>query len=178
MKQDKFYYLGLGSNLGDREMHLCAALDFLELSPEIAVGAVSSIYETEPWGMRAQPAFLNLVCGVSTTMHPEDLLEAVLNIEQRLGRRRVEHWGPRTVDIDLLVCGEMMHQSSVLIVPHPHLHERLFVLTPLAELAPHLVVPGLNRCVETLLADCQDTGAVKRIKSGVDLWRKPQTSKM
>lgn len=178
MNQEESIFLGLGSNLGDRERQLCEALDLLHASVDIAVMAVSSVYETEPWGMKAQPAFLNMACRIETALSQEALLCAVLAVERRLGRCRAGRWGPRTVDIDILLWGQTLHRSRHLSIPHPHLHERLFVLAPLAEMAPQMNVPGLNRRIKDLLERCPDTGAIKRIKSGVDLWRKPKTSRM
>jgi 2-amino-4-hydroxy-6-hydroxymethyldihydropteridine diphosphokinase len=136
-------YVGLGANLGDREHTLRAAVDALAAEDEIDVVAVSTLRETEPVGVGAQPNFLNGVVALDTTLGARELLERLLALEQRFGRVRVhgEH-SPRTLDLDLLLYGEEQVDEPGLTVPHPSLHERRFVLEPLAELAPGLVVPG------------------------------------
>ena len=149
-------YIGLGGNLGDREATLRAAVDLLAVEPGIAVVAVSSFVETEPWGLADQPWFLNAVCAVETELGPRDLLALLLAVEQRLGRRRGDgpRFGPRSIDLDLLVHGELTVSEPGLVLPHPRLAERRFVLAPLAEIAPDLVVPGHGR-VADLLAGVQ-----------------------
>jgi 2-amino-4-hydroxy-6-hydroxymethyldihydropteridine diphosphokinase len=144
-------YVGLGSNLGDRERTLRAAVDALAAEDRIDVLAVSTLRETEPVGVGEQPLFLNGAVALDTTLPARALLDRLLAIEQRFGRVRVpgEH-GPRTLDLDLLLYGEDEIDEAGLAVPHPHLHERRFVLEPLAELAPGLVVPGRGD-VESLL---------------------------
>jgi 2-amino-4-hydroxy-6-hydroxymethyldihydropteridine diphosphokinase len=145
-------YVGLGANLGDRERTLRAAVDALAAEEEIEVVAVSTLRETEPVGVGEQPRYLNGVAALETTLPPRLLLERLLAIEQRFGRVRVpgEH-GPRTLDLDLLVYGAEEIDERGLAVPHARLHERRFVLEPLAELAPGLVVPGRG-VVESLLS--------------------------
>lgn len=146
-------YIGLGSNLGDREATIRAALDALEAEPEIAVAAVSGFIDTEPVGVVDQPRFLNGVAAVDTDLTVRDLLDVLLEVEQRFGRRRDASipQGPRTLDLDLLLYGDAEIDEPGLRVPHPRLHERAFVLGPLAELAPGLEVPGKGP-VQTLLA--------------------------
>lgn len=141
-------YVGLGSNLGDREQAIRSAAD--------AIGAtrLSTIRETEPWGLEEQPLFLNAVAEVETELVPRELLDELLEVERRLGRERGSgpRYGPRTIDLDLLLYGdEMVHEPS-LTVPHPHLHERRFVLEPLVELDADLVVPGRGRVSDLLAA--------------------------
>ena len=145
-------YVGLGANLGDRERTLRAAVDALASEEGIEVVAVSTLRETEPVGVGEQPAFLNGAVALETTLAARELLDRLLAVEQRFGRVRVpgEH-GPRTLDLDLLLYGEGEIDELGLTVPHPRLHEREFVLGPLAELAPGLEVPGKGR-VETLRA--------------------------
>jgi 2-amino-4-hydroxy-6-hydroxymethyldihydropteridine diphosphokinase len=145
-------YVGLGANLGDRERTLLAAVAALAAEPEIEVVAVSSLRETEPVGVGEQPRFLNGAVALDTTLSAARLLERLLSVEQRFGRVRVpgEH-GPRTLDLDLLLYGDAVIDEPGLTVPHPRLHERRFVLEPLAELAPALVVPG-HGTVESLQA--------------------------
>ena len=145
-------YVGLGANLGDRERTLRAAVDALAAEDGVEVAAVSSLRETEPVGVGEQPRFLNGAVALETTLAARGLLDLLLAIEQRFGRVRVlgEH-GPRTLDLDLLLYGDEQVDEPGLTLPHPHLHERRFVLEPLAELAPGLVVPGRGD-VESLLA--------------------------
>jgi len=146
-------YVALGANLGERERTLRASVDALAAEPGIELLAVSALRETEPVGVGAQPRFLNGAVELETTLPARDLLERLLVVERRFGRVRegVPAHGPRTVDLDLLVYGGEKIDEPGLRVPHPRLHERRFVLEPLAELAPGLVVPGLGR-VEDLLA--------------------------
>jgi 2-amino-4-hydroxy-6-hydroxymethyldihydropteridine diphosphokinase len=136
-------YVGLGANLGDREPTLLAAVDALAGEEGIEVVAVSTLRDTEPVGVGEQPRFLNGVVALETTLTARELLDRLLAVEQRFGRVRSpgEH-GPRTLDLDLLLYGEAVIDEPGLTVPHPRLHERRFVLEPLAELAPGLVVPG------------------------------------
>jgi 2-amino-4-hydroxy-6-hydroxymethyldihydropteridine diphosphokinase len=145
-------YVGLGANLGDRERTLHEAVDALAAEEGIELVAVSTLRETEPVGVGDQPLFLNGVAALDTTLLPRELLGRLLALEQRFGRVRVpgEH-GPRTLDLDLLLYGDDRIARPGLAVPHPRLHERRFVLEPLAELAPGLVVPGRG-AVEALLA--------------------------
>ena len=144
-------YVGLGANLGDREGTLRAAVDALGAEDGIEVVAVSALRETEPVGVGEQPLFLNGVVALDTTLTAGELLDLLLAVEQRFGRVRVagEH-GPRTLDLDLLLYGDEEVDEPGLTVPHPRLHERRFVLEPLAEVAPGLVVPGRGD-VESLL---------------------------
>ncbi len=144
-------YVGLGANLGDRERTLRAAVDALGAEEGIEVVAVSTLRETDPVGVGDQPRFLNGVAALETTLGARELLDRLLAVEQRFGRVRVpgEH-GPRTLDLDLLLYGDETIDEPGLAVPHPRLHERRFVLEPLAELAPGLVVSGRGS-VESLL---------------------------
>jgi 2-amino-4-hydroxy-6-hydroxymethyldihydropteridine diphosphokinase len=149
-------YVGLGSNLGDREAIIREAAEL------IGARRLSRIIETEPWGNEEQPKFLNAVAEVETELEPRALLDLLLEVEGRLGRERDgTHWGPRTIDLDLLLYGDRVLDEPGLTVPHPFLHERLFVLEPLAELAPDLAIPGHGARSETsvsaLLAGLQST---------------------
>jgi 2-amino-4-hydroxy-6-hydroxymethyldihydropteridine diphosphokinase len=145
-------YVGLGANLGDREATIRRALELLSAQEDLDVVAVSRLRETEPVGIVDQPPFLNGVAVVETELGPHALLERLLAVERRLGRTREgPRFGPRTIDLDLLVHGDLRVESPGLSVPHPRLHERRFALEPLAEVAPGLVVPGRGR-VEDLLA--------------------------
>jgi 2-amino-4-hydroxy-6-hydroxymethyldihydropteridine diphosphokinase len=135
-------YVGLGANLGPREVTLLRAVDFLAATDGVEVVAVSQLRETEPVGIVDQPVFLNGAVALETDLGPRQLLDRLLEIERELGRVRTERWGPRTVDLDLLVYGSEVVDEPGLAVPHPRLHERRFALEPLAELDPELVVPG------------------------------------
>ena len=135
-------YLSLGSNLGDRAALLRAAIARLASLPGTSLIAESIIRETLPWGNTDQPAFLNMVVALETEMDPQALLAATQQIEQALGRERSEHWGPRTIDIDLLLYAEETRDTSALRLPHPYLTQRRFVLEPLAEIAPELIIQG------------------------------------
>jgi 2-amino-4-hydroxy-6-hydroxymethyldihydropteridine diphosphokinase len=140
-----FAYIGLGSNLGDRREMISRALE--QLHPR----RVSTIVETEPWGVADQPRFLNAVAEIETDLEPAELLDRLLDVERGLGRVRKEKWGPRTIDLDLLLYGDRRIASDSLSVPHPRLPERKFVLEGLAELCPDRTVPGLDRTVRQLL---------------------------
>lgn len=146
-------YVALGSNLGRREATIRAALDVLAAEPGIELVAVSELVDTEPVGYVDQPRFLNGVAAVDTELSARDLLAALLDLERRFGRRRDDATpqGPRTLDLDLVLYGDAEIDEPGLTVPHPRMHERGFVLGPLAELAPGLEVPGKGR-VETLMA--------------------------
>ncbi len=136
-------YIGLGANLGDRAAMLHAALEQLGAEPDIEVVAVSTFRETEPVGIVEQPRFVNAAAAVETALSARELLDRLLGIENRLGRTREgPRFGPRTIDLDLLLYGDEEIAEPGLRVPHPRLHERLFALQPLAELDPQLVVPG------------------------------------
>ena len=139
-------YVGLGSNLGDREATIRAAIAALP-----GVVAVSGLRETDPVGVVEQPAFLNGAVALETELSPRELLDSLLAVERELGRERPERWGPRTIDLDLLLYGRERVDEPGLTVPHPSLHERRFALEPLAELDPELVVPG-HGTVSALLA--------------------------
>ena len=140
-------YVGVGANLGDREATIRAALDALP-----GVVGVSELRETEPVGVVDQPPFLNGAVVLETELSARELLETLLAIERDLGRERRERWGPRTIDLDLLLYGDETIDEPGLTVPHPRLHERRFVLEPLLDLDPELEIPGRGR-VENLLAE-------------------------
>jgi len=145
-------YVGLGANLGSREETLREAIVILDRAPGVDVLAVSELRETEPVGPIEQPSFLNGAVELETTLSARRLLDLLLDAERALGRIRGERWGPRVVDLDLLVFGDEAIDEPGLEVPHPRLAERTFALEPLAELAPELVIPGRGR-VSDLLAE-------------------------
>lgn len=144
--------IALGSNLGDREAALNSALAALRRLEGVEVLAVSRFHETEPVGPALQGRFLNAAALLRTTLPPRHLLAAMLDIERAAGRERTEKWGPRTLDLDLLVYGEFRIDEPGLTVPHPRLAERAFVLEPLAEVAPAMDVPGAGTVAELLSA--------------------------
>ena len=139
-------YLGLGSNLGDRAGNLRAAVK--ALGPQVKVLKESALYETPPWGVEDQPGFLNMALQAETGLTPEALRDHVKRIEAEVGRTPTYHWGPRLIDIDILLYGDRVVDTPDLVIPHPQMHKRPFVLVPLASIAPDAAspAPGLHRC--------------------------------
>lgn len=149
-------YIALGSNLGDRLTNLRAAIQFL--SPVVQVLVESRVYETPPWGFTDQPPFLNMAIKAQTELEPEALLATLKQIEARLGRTPTIRWGPRLIDLDILFYDDLVLDTPSLVIPHPRLHERGFVLAPLADLAPDLSHPTLKRSVRELLSEADLKG--------------------
>lgn len=146
-------YVGLGANLGEREATIRRALELLADSPGIELLGVSQLRETRPWGYADQPPFLNGAAVVLTSLSARALLDLLLGIERELGRLRTgPRYGPRTIDLDLLLYGDLEIDEPGLALPHPRLHEREFALEPLLELDPELVVPGRGRVADILTA--------------------------
>jgi 2-amino-4-hydroxy-6-hydroxymethyldihydropteridine diphosphokinase len=153
-------YVALGSNLGDRSAHLAFACNALGRVPRTVLAAVSSSHETDAVGPPPQGRYLNAAAALDTSLTAREFLNALLEIEQTRGRTRTgQRWGPRTLDLDLLLFGDQILSEPGLTVPHPRLHERLFVLAPLAEIAPDAVVPTLHRSVADLLKSLAGAGA-------------------
>lgn len=159
-------FILLGSNLGNRESLIDKACVMIgEKCGEIM--EKSSLYESEPWGFEAEQWFLNQVIRISTTMQPDELMTVLLSIEKALGRdRQVIHDGyaSRTMDLDILYCGNQIVVTKMVTAPHPRLHQRRFTLLPLCELAPDMVHPVLNLTNSQLLERCEDTGKVRQFK--------------
>jgi 2-amino-4-hydroxy-6-hydroxymethyldihydropteridine diphosphokinase len=149
-------YLGLGSNVGDRRANLARAVERLGASRGTRVISVSPIYATAPVGMTQQPDFFNLAAEIRTELAPEELLETCQAIEERLGRVRTARWGPRTIDIDLLLYADRRMDGERLRLPHPRMKERAFVLIPLADIAPQLILDG--KTIAEWAADADSTG--------------------
>jgi 2-amino-4-hydroxy-6-hydroxymethyldihydropteridine diphosphokinase len=149
-------YLALGTNLGDRPANLQAAI--AALPPAVTVMKRSPVYETQPWGVTDQPAFLNMVLSGKTCLDPLVLLARLKILETRLGRQPSVRYGPRKIDIDLLFYDDMLLNSPELTIPHPGLHERAFVLVPLADLAAELIHPVFRKTIRQLLGELDTTG--------------------
>jgi 2-amino-4-hydroxy-6-hydroxymethyldihydropteridine diphosphokinase len=149
-------YLSTGSNLGNREQNLASAL--AALSDFLAVTTVSSVYETEPWGYADQPAFLNQVIAGTTPLDPPSIHALIQRIETGLGREPTFRYGPRLIDIDILSIGSLVLETPELVIPHPRMQERAFVLVPLVEVAPGWVHPVLHLGVKSLLEKVDASG--------------------
>lgn len=155
-------YLSLGSNLGDRPANLRMAIE--RIAETGAVRAVSAVYETEPVDVGEQPWFLNCVVAVESGMPPRELLDRALAIEGAMGRHRTRDKGPRTIDIDILLCGNSVVAQPGLHIPHPAMHQRRFVLEPLAEIAPEAFHPVLKKTARELLAELPPGQAVQVLR--------------
>ena len=153
-------FLGFGSNIGAREQNLEEAADAIGQIPDCTIKHLSSIYETEPWGKKDQDLFLNQVIEVETELNPRLIFTYCQEIERKMGRKNSVLWGPRIIDIDLLLWDDQIIDDERLKIPHPRLTERKFVLIPLAEIAPSLPVPGSGKTTQEVLKECRDTAKV------------------
>jgi len=154
-------YLLTGSNLGDRASSLQKANALIVQSCGKII-SYSSLYETAPWGLLEQPAFLNQAIAVETSLEPEELMQALLEIEAAMGRIRDARYGPRIIDLDILLYDQVIMEQPILRLPHPALPQRRFALTPLAEIAPALIHPVLQKNIQELLAECTDDSDVQK----------------
>lgn len=162
MTENVTAYIGLGANLGPARQHVGEAMQALDNLPRTAISTRSALYLTPPWGVTEQPDFINAVAAVTTTLGAHELLDELQQLEQRAGRQRDgKRWGPRVLDLDLLLYGDDCWTDARLTVPHPRMVERAFVLLPLAEIAPNLAVPG-HGAVAGLLAQV-DTQGCQRV---------------
>ncbi|WP_412096017.1 2-amino-4-hydroxy-6-hydroxymethyldihydropteridine diphosphokinase [Bacillus sp. PS06] len=158
-------YISLGSNIGDRSHYLDEAVKFLQFEEHIEVVEVSSIYETAPVGYVEQDSFLNMVIKVNTSLTPLDLLKVIQEIENELGRKREIRWGPRTIDLDILLYNNENIETEKLIIPHPRMKERAFVLVPLMEIDESIVIPNIKMPISFFIKELQD-------REEVQLWKR------
>ena len=158
-------FLLTGGNLGNRLQNLETAANLVEKNCG-NIYQSSSVYETAAWGYADQPDFYNQALSIQTLLSPENLMIALLDIEKKMGRKRSFKNEPRIVDIDILLMGELVYESSIVIIPHPRLAERRFVLTPLAEIAGNIKHPVFNKTINELLIECKDELPVHKISMG------------
>ena len=164
-RQPTTVYIGIGSNLGDRAENIRVALRLLKRSDGIRLSSVASTFETEPEGVKEQPRFLNTAACIQTRLTPGELLSTLKDIEKRVGRTPAGRWGPRVMDLDILLYGEKIISGESLTVPHPLMAEREFVLRPMAEIAPAVMHPGLGKTVRELLEE-KEAGEVHSSRDG------------
>lgn len=157
-------YIALGTNIGDRYQNLTKAIEELANMKDILLVDASSIYETDPVGYVDQHSFLNMVIKVNTNLNPLDLLTFCLDVEKKLGRKREIRWGPRTIDLDILLYNQENIEAETLIIPHPRMTERAFVMIPLLEIDPHIKEPKMSQSIQIYLNDKPD-------KEGVRIWK-------
>ena len=156
-------FLHTGSNQGNREINLRKALEFI--SSEIGdIIMSSSIYETEAWGVKAQPDFYNQVIHLNTKLNPIELLNRLQSIEKKIGKPKAYKWGPRQIDIDILLFDQEIINSDILVIPHPQMAKRNFVLIPLVEIAGELIHPVYNKSINQLIEDCTDVSEVRSLQ--------------
>jgi 2-amino-4-hydroxy-6-hydroxymethyldihydropteridine diphosphokinase len=153
-------FLAIGSNVGDRVKNLDKVTELLEKN-NVKVVQKSNVYETEPYGYKEQQWFYNQILEAQTDLSPESLLDLCLNIEKEIGRKKTFKWGPRVIDVDILLFGEKIIDQDDLKIPHPFLHARKFVLVPLNEIAPNVTHAGAKKTVNELLNECIDTAIVR-----------------
>jgi 2-amino-4-hydroxy-6-hydroxymethyldihydropteridine diphosphokinase len=169
---DNTAYIGLGTNIGDRYQYLVQAIDLLAETPLIKLINISSVYETDPVGYEDQDLFLNMVIEVKTDLSAEQLLANCMRIEQNLGRKREIRWGPRTIDLDILLYNQENIETEKLVVPHPRMLERAFVIVPLLEICPDIKIPGFDKSYSLQRDQYPNTEGVRiwKRKSGEDVF--------
>ncbi len=158
-------YIGLGTNIGNRESNLKDAISELAAVPEIEIISLSSIYETNPVGYLEQGKFLNMVVCINTTFDAQTLLVTCMKIEQNLGRKREIRWGPRTIDLDILLYNQENIVTKNLIVPHPRMLDRAFVVIPLVEIDKDIILPNMEKPIREIMDDIPE-------KEGVRIWKR------
>lgn len=154
-------FIAIGSNLGDRVDNVKKAVLRAADEENATLVFMSSFYETEPWGMKEQPAFINAVMGVETELAPAALLAHLKSVEAGLGRQKAERWGPRVIDLDIIFYGGLVMDEKGLTIPHPSAHERAFVMVPLAEIAPDLIHPVLGKSAAEIAGGLDKSGIKK-----------------
>ena len=157
-------YIGIGSNLGTPEKNCTKAIEKISSTKDIKIISKSSFYQTEPIGGVQQGWFVNSAIEIKTDLSPENLLSVLLNLELAMGRIRKEKWGPRLIDLDLLLYGNLVLENKGLTLPHPEIQNRKFVLIPMCEIAENLIHPTLKKTIKTLLQESSDVTIVKKIK--------------
>ncbi len=153
-------FIGIGTNIGDRRKQIEEAMRLLDTPPKIKIVKSSALYVTEPMGYVGQDWFLNCVVEINTTLLPHELLYHCQAIEDRMGRTRTMMWGPRSIDLDILLYNDETIADDELVIPHPNMHKRRFVLVPLVEIAPDIIHPTLNKTVTDLLKNLKDAHKV------------------
>lgn len=161
---ESIVFLGIGSNLGDPELNCLEAVERIARIRSVKLLRRSSLYRTEPVGVAEQPWFINCVVEIRTSLSPRDLLKTVRRIETEMGRKPGQRWGPRLIDIDILLYGQIVLNEEELVIPHPEMHKRGFVLVPLNEIAPYAVHPAYGISVKGLLDRLEARGTVELIR--------------
>ncbi len=162
-------WLSIGSNRGERTRNVQAVVNSLSQHPDLRLRAVSSVYETAPWGEIKQSAFYNAIVEIGTALEPLELLNTVKLMERQLGREAGPRWGPRVIDIDIVLWEDAVVDTTALTIPHLHFRERAFVLVPLCELAPKLIDPVSGATVEALLAQVAGKDGVMRVETSLHI---------
>lgn len=154
-------FIALGSNIGDKTGNCTRAISLISKHEDCIVLRVSSFYETEPWGVVEQDKFINMAVEIETALSPFELLEFLKSLEIEMGRTKAERWGPRLIDLDIIFYNDKIIDEKGLNVPHPHMHERAFVLAPLSEIAPDLIHPLLGKSISELFKSVDSSGVKK-----------------
>lgn len=158
-------FISIGSNTGDKPLNCRKAFELLSGNPAIAVVKKSSFYETQAWGYKDQPSFVNAAAEIATSLTPDELLAHLKSVESAMGRTETFRWGPRVIDLDIIFYDGLVMDTAALTIPHPEAHERAFVLIPLAEIAPEFVHPVLKKTILELAACLKDAGGCGKIEA-------------